>query len=271
MPKRPPPSSSTESHKHKKARVSKYSDSAANSGKPKRKGFTVGPANLPDGTYRRKTQKIKKTLIHRAKLWKGLEKLKREEGITSASSSSVTRGGRVGSTDDEEDEAAARARRRMEMAMESDDGTDSNDEETVAHELGKEEATDEQTESRNSRLDDKDDYSASNEETDKPKHAPPSDPDDPHTHPSRTSYTRRPKESRYKKEIVISKKIRDAKAEQERIAQAKFNATERRERERKARNKAMGGGKGARTNTGQMKLGRQSKGLLDKVERLVNG
>ncbi|KAL1608064.1 hypothetical protein SLS60_003003 [Paraconiothyrium brasiliense] len=40
------------------------------------KGFSVGPANLPDGTYRRKVQKIKKGLIHKAKLKKDYAKLK---------------------------------------------------------------------------------------------------------------------------------------------------------------------------------------------------
>ena len=70
-------------------------------GQPKRKrtnkGFTVGPANLPDGTYRRKgslhtilqiqsltqltrlAQKIKKDLIQRAKLKKQYAKLKAQE------------------------------------------------------------------------------------------------------------------------------------------------------------------------------------------------
>lgn len=42
----------------------------------KRKGFSVGPANLPDGTYRRKTQKIKNDLISRAKVKKAYAKLR---------------------------------------------------------------------------------------------------------------------------------------------------------------------------------------------------
>ncbi|KAJ5493942.1 hypothetical protein N7463_010029 [Penicillium fimorum] len=45
----------------------------------KRKGFSVGPANLPDGTYRRKTQKIKNDLIHKAKVKKAYAKIKAEE------------------------------------------------------------------------------------------------------------------------------------------------------------------------------------------------
>ncbi|KIW96242.1 uncharacterized protein Z519_03310 [Cladophialophora bantiana CBS 173.52] len=45
----------------------------------KRKGFSVGPANLPDGTYRRKTQKIKNDLIQKAKVKKAYAKVKAQE------------------------------------------------------------------------------------------------------------------------------------------------------------------------------------------------
>ncbi|KAK2801957.1 hypothetical protein FQN50_007513 [Emmonsiellopsis sp. PD_5] len=45
----------------------------------KKKGFSVGPANLPDGTYRRKVQKIKTDLIHKAKVKKSYAKVKAEE------------------------------------------------------------------------------------------------------------------------------------------------------------------------------------------------
>ncbi|KAB8232647.1 hypothetical protein BDV23DRAFT_126965 [Aspergillus alliaceus] len=45
----------------------------------KKKGFSVGPANLPDGTYRRKTQKIKADLIQKAKVKKAYAKVQAEE------------------------------------------------------------------------------------------------------------------------------------------------------------------------------------------------
>ncbi|EAL90610.1 hypothetical protein KXW98_008437 [Aspergillus fumigatus] len=45
----------------------------------KRKGFSVGPANLPDGTYRRKAQKIKSDLIQKAKVKKAYAKIKAKE------------------------------------------------------------------------------------------------------------------------------------------------------------------------------------------------
>ncbi|KAI4127288.1 MAG: hypothetical protein LQ347_004665 [Umbilicaria vellea] len=44
-----------------------------------RKAFSVGPANLPDGTYRRKVQKIKQDLIHKAKVKRSYAKLKERE------------------------------------------------------------------------------------------------------------------------------------------------------------------------------------------------
>ncbi|KEF57757.1 uncharacterized protein A1O9_05677 [Exophiala aquamarina CBS 119918] len=47
--------------------------------KQKSTGFSVGPANLPDGTYRRKTQKIKKDLIAKAKVKKAYAKVKAQE------------------------------------------------------------------------------------------------------------------------------------------------------------------------------------------------
>lgn len=45
----------------------------------RRKGFTVAPDNLPDGTYRRKAQKIKNDLIQKAKTKKAYAKVKAEE------------------------------------------------------------------------------------------------------------------------------------------------------------------------------------------------
>ncbi|OJJ49892.1 hypothetical protein ASPZODRAFT_163936 [Penicilliopsis zonata CBS 506.65] len=45
----------------------------------KRKGFQVGPANLPDGTYRRKAQKIKNDLIQKAKVRKAYAKIRAQE------------------------------------------------------------------------------------------------------------------------------------------------------------------------------------------------
>ncbi|KFZ16646.1 hypothetical protein V502_04993, partial [Pseudogymnoascus sp. VKM F-4520 (FW-2644)] len=50
-----------------------------------RGGFKVGPDNLPDGTWRRKVIKIKKDLIHNAKVKKSYAKVKAREEPTPAS------------------------------------------------------------------------------------------------------------------------------------------------------------------------------------------
>jgi hypothetical protein len=47
--------------------------------KKPRTGFKVGPDNLPDGTWKRKVIKIKKNLIHKAKVKKSYAKLKARE------------------------------------------------------------------------------------------------------------------------------------------------------------------------------------------------
>ncbi|KAF4126580.1 hypothetical protein GMORB2_0316 [Geosmithia morbida] len=54
------------------------SSPAPESKKP-RKGFRVGPDNLPDGPWRRKVTKIKKDLIHKAKVKKQYAKIKAQE------------------------------------------------------------------------------------------------------------------------------------------------------------------------------------------------
>jgi len=47
--------------------------------KKPRTGFKVGPDNLPDGTWKRKVSKIKKDLIHKAKVKKSYAKLRARE------------------------------------------------------------------------------------------------------------------------------------------------------------------------------------------------
>ncbi|KAL9038848.1 MAG: hypothetical protein Q9180_002882 [Flavoplaca navasiana] len=49
--------------------------------KKPRKGFSVGPANLPDGTHRRKVKKIKDNLIRKAKVKRSYNKIKEKEPV----------------------------------------------------------------------------------------------------------------------------------------------------------------------------------------------
>jgi hypothetical protein len=104
---------------------------------PVRSGFKVGPANLPDGTYRRKgtsistpstsnkvaVKKIKAHLIHKAQLKRDLAKLKSRAANETASAAVAADDGPAASLDphpdrqammddDEEEEQAPQQRRR---------------------------------------------------------------------------------------------------------------------------------------------------------------
>ncbi|KAI0379796.1 hypothetical protein F5Y04DRAFT_114590 [Hypomontagnella monticulosa] len=61
------------------------SDGAAGpAAKKHRKGFRVGPENLPDGPWKRKVDKIKRDLIHKAKVKKAYKKIKAAEQAASS-------------------------------------------------------------------------------------------------------------------------------------------------------------------------------------------
>lgn len=69
-----------------------HAESSADHNEPaqkKRKSFSVGPANLPDGTYRRKTQKIKADLIQKAKVKKAYAKIKAQEEANPTTSTNL--------------------------------------------------------------------------------------------------------------------------------------------------------------------------------------
>lgn len=57
--------------------------------KKAKKGFQVGPANLPDGTYKRKVKKIKDSLIERALIQKEYARLKRQGKIPEAQDDAI--------------------------------------------------------------------------------------------------------------------------------------------------------------------------------------
>ncbi|KAF4973855.1 hypothetical protein FZEAL_9201 [Fusarium zealandicum] len=54
-------------------------EGAASEAKKPKHGFRVGPENLPDGPWRRKVTKVKKELIHKAKVKKAYAKIKARE------------------------------------------------------------------------------------------------------------------------------------------------------------------------------------------------
>jgi len=81
--------------------------------------------------------------------------------------------------------------------------------------------------------------------------------------------SRQPKTSRYVKESEAGAQVREAREAHARMIVEKKEAAKRREMENKRRNHSVGFAKGARTKTGQTKLGRQSKGLLEQVMKMV--
>ncbi|KAL6719859.1 hypothetical protein ACLMJK_001780 [Lecanora helva] len=180
--------------------------------KPK-KGFSVGPANLPDGTHRRKVQKIKQDLIRKAKVKKSYNKLKERENFDSSKPT------------------------YNPLAPEPEQPP-------TSLELHPE---------RQAMLD---------EPSTAPTQAPPSD------QPSQKRRPPRPKPVPYNKEAQLAqqrKEEREARRKEiEEMNRQREAKREERERFRRAMAKARSGGK-----NGQRKLGRESKVLLEKVQRLV--
>ncbi|KAH8698424.1 hypothetical protein BGW36DRAFT_376051 [Talaromyces proteolyticus] len=184
--------------------------------KKQRKGFTVGPENLPDGTYRRKAQKIKNDLIQKAKVKKAYAKIKAAEAESVPARSSYynyddeTRA-------EEDDQDAAEKSPGLELhpdrlAMISAEGNGSSNGEKW---------------------------------------------DNRHQGERGRRRERRPKPSAFTKELEIAEKRR-----QEKEAREKERNLKAKEREEMVRAKKP-------DQFGKRRLGRESKVLLSKVQRLV--
>lgn len=184
-------------------------------GNKKRKGFSVGPANLPDGTYRRKTQKIKNDLIQKAKVKKAYAKVKAQEEADAAAED-----GRQGDDDQAEHVPEQPAPASLELHPDRQAMLDAPDQ---SH----------QQRSGTGNDDDVNEFHSRRRE-------------------------RKPKQSRYKKEL-------EAADEKRAQVEAKRKAREARDKERKAMAKAKRPGK-----DGKQKLGRQGTALLSRVQRLMN-
>ncbi|KAG9602011.1 hypothetical protein KCU77_g2577, partial [Aureobasidium melanogenum] len=196
-----------------------------------KKGFVVGPQNLPDGTHRRKTIQIKRNLIEKAKLKKEYAKQKAQTG------------------DD------ARPRRPSTYATTEDDEQDSPEENA-----NEEDDVDEQVKAP--RQAEPKHKSASPA----PVQESPAD----HT-PSNLSgihHSRRQKIIPFAKEHRAAQRQKreaeERRAAYEKSQKERAEKMEERERFRKAMAKARSGGK-----NGQRKLGRESTVLLDRIKRMV--
>ncbi|GAB7359134.1 hypothetical protein MBLNU230_g5201t1 [Neophaeotheca triangularis] len=229
----------------------------------KKHGFQVGPANLPDGTYKRKTQEIKRNLIERANIKKEYAKVKKlskdpsQDRKEKRDALPVPASVRL-------DEEKERRRKAMMEGQEADDssgsGSDSDSEEPEAEPEAEEEqaakAVDTPHPSRQDLMEGP------------PPAAP--EPDDDTVHPSRQPRVRRAKTAPFQREYSAAQK-RKQEAEERRLQFERAEAQKQeklaeREKFRRQMAKARGNGYG-----GKRKLGRESGPLLDKVRRMVAG
>ncbi|CUS09128.1 unnamed protein product [Tuber aestivum] len=201
------------------------------SAKPRKKAFSVGPANLPDGTYKRKADKIKKSLIHKAKVKKSFAKI--IPGDAPDTDPHAIRAKRL------LEEAAAERERAKSAGIK--DGEDGN---AIT-------ATTEMHPERRAALD-------------QPEAARVEDP----KNVGKGAWKkreRRKKTSAFLKEEREAARLREERKEEERRIEARKAAMEKSKKERALRKKVMS----ARTAKGQQKLGRQSALLLEKVKAQV--
>lgn len=196
----------------------------------KRKGFSVGPANLPDGLYKRKVTKIKETLIHRAKV-------KKQYSKTIAASDTASSDPHVQRAQKLFEEAEQERNARRQKALEANAAAAVGDNETLepsappAFHPDRQAVLDAETTKASKVL----------EERERRK--------------------RKPKTSSYQKEEQFAAQQKHDREEREAIAAANRKDREDKIRERDMRKRTLG----AKTRTGQVKLGKMSHMLLDKV------
>ncbi|KAK3068125.1 hypothetical protein LTR53_014546 [Teratosphaeriaceae sp. CCFEE 6253] len=211
----------------------------------KKKGFTVGPANLPDGTYKRKNQKIKDSLIQKAKIKKDYAKLKTRSG-----------------NPENPERLPVPASFQLDQPQPILE-----DVEPVEHEVHPPEPKDLATNDPHPDRQTQIEQEAVAPTPVTPTKAP-LDPSAPR--PPRERRPRKPKPQPFAREHAQAERERaeadarrEARAEAERQRAVKI---EERERFRRAMAKARVGGV-----NGQRKLGRESGVLLEKVRRMVGG
>lgn len=244
------------------------------------KGFKVGPANLPEGAHKRKTQEIKRSLIERANIKKEYARVKklqkdpvqdRKEKRDAALP--VPASVRL----DEEREA-----RRRKMMEGQEAGSDESEDEGSANggEGGDKDeiwggVEDEAKTEKQEKQEDNPEEPAPSAVLEAPRPAASQDtpfeedvnPDDANIHPDRRRQ-RRPKNLPFAREASAAQK-RKQEAEERRRQREEAEAQrqqkiEDRERFRRAMAKARGNGHG-----GKRKLGRESQPLLERVRRMV--
>ncbi|KAI0426684.1 hypothetical protein F5Y09DRAFT_56370 [Xylaria sp. FL1042] len=246
--------------------------------KKHRKGFRVGPENLPDGPWRRKVDKIKKDLIHKAKVKKAYKKIKTAELAASSSASKFTLGDTnarsvtVVKTDMGDDASGI----RDSIGDGSGSGSD-NDVKVEERPRTAESPSPQLHPQRQAMLDDDDDAGDADDvrKANTRRRAKGNDDDQ----SSEDKQSRRPpdrerpgrqkrKPGYFEKALTIAERKKaeaaERAAEKERRESEHRRKTEERERFRRAMAKARKPGR-----DGQRRLGRESGLLLEKVKKMV--
>ncbi|MCJ1405157.1 hypothetical protein MMC11_008383 [Xylographa trunciseda] len=210
---------------------------SAASAKKARKGFSVGPANLPDGTHLRKgtpmllaslvyliadsivVQKIKRDLIHKAKLKRSYAKLKEREPVLKTTAYTEASPEKAGEWEGPEEPASLELHPARQAMLDAPE------------EPAQDSATGQSEDQRRPR-------------SRKPKPIP---------------FQKEAREAQRKKEEARARQ--EAYEEASRQRQQKL---EERDKFRKAMAKARTGGR-----NGQRKLGRESQVLLERVKRVL--
>ncbi|KAI1359456.1 hypothetical protein F5Y08DRAFT_319642 [Xylaria arbuscula] len=246
-----------------KKRAAEGDDAAGPAAKKHRKGFRVGPENLPDGPWRRKVDKIKKDLIHKAKVKKAYKKIKTNELATPSSTSKPA----VGGIDPESVTIV-----NTDAGGNGDDIGEKGDEKTDEERTTSQSPEPQIHPQRQAMLDDDEDDNKKNES----RRRNTNDDDDqasrdekPPRHQPRERRERQKRKPGYFDKALTVADRKKAEAAEQAAEKARRDAerqhkTEERERFRRAMAKARKPGR-----DGQRRLGRESGLLLEKVKKMV--
>lgn len=235
----------------------------------KRKGFRVGPENLPDGAWRRKNTKIKHELIHKAKVKKEYAKVKAELQKERES---------------QEHKPATTAAAAEEPQIHPDRQQRMDDDQLDRQHVNPERQAfldgERAAPRRRARREEPAPEEAQGEQADDDatNTKPPTSTTQP-TEPTSPQHDPKPRHERRKRRPDYYDKAREEgsrkkaeaeakKAEAERREQERARSIDERERTRRAMLKAEGFSASGKPR-GKPKLGRESKVLLDKVKRMV--
>ncbi|KAH6635260.1 hypothetical protein B0J18DRAFT_487369 [Chaetomium sp. MPI-SDFR-AT-0129] len=244
-------------------------DSSAIDGSSKlkkaKRGFRVGPDNLPDGAWRRKVTKIKKDLITKAKVKKEYAKIKAEhqkQATTTPALDPIT-------TSENDDADAARDQIHPERQAMLDSSSSSR----PNPESKPQPTTDNYMNNNTSTSSNKTQLPPPSQHQQQPQQQPEAEAaeDEPprlHPHPHRRENHQRQPNGYFSKELAAAERAKqaaaDRRAEAERREQERQRRIADRDRYRRAMDKAKAPGR-----DGRPRVGRESKLLLERVRRVM--